>query len=252
MAERESYDLNIELLSGGIPDIAPDRVRERASELKRMHERATAAGKEIEFYEDMALLTETLSYRAGHDPLTGLLNRFLFDYELDRTWRIITREGANRNFCLFFLDLNKFKEVNDTFGHPVGDSMLQAVGMRLKTAFRPADTVCRLGGDEFAVIADLTAVQTRHDEPSEPVDPLFIARRIVESIQSTHLYLPSGAEIGVGTSVGVALGVGVGIRSSSDWYIAADTAMYKAKNNRGPLSSICIRNLDGSSSLYQL
>lgn len=95
-------------------------------------------------------IEEKISFMAQHDPLTGLPNRTLFSDRLDRALALARRE--RRNLAVMFVDLNDFKPVNDTFGHGVGDLLLQAVARRIESALRSSDTVARIGGDEFVVL----------------------------------------------------------------------------------------------------
>jgi diguanylate cyclase (GGDEF)-like protein len=112
-------------------------VGEREAELAGMYRSARDAG-------------ERLEHQATHDALTGLPNRVLFERRLDEA---IARSGDGAApVALAILDLDRFKEINDTFGHPVGDALLREVGPRLEGALRPGDMVARLGGDEFAVV----------------------------------------------------------------------------------------------------
>lgn len=95
-------------------------------------------------------LEEDLRHQAFHDVLTGLPNRALFYDRLDQAIRVSEREGTA--FALLVMDLDRFKEINDVFGHHAGDLLLQAVGPRLRAELRASDTVARLGGDEFAIL----------------------------------------------------------------------------------------------------
>ena len=112
------------------------------------------------------------------------------------------------------IDLDRFKVVNDTLGHPVGDALLQLVGKRLRAALRDDDMVCRFAGDEFAVLLP---------RPSDP----DVARRIVTVL--SRPYLIEGATASIGASVGVALGTATRHRSAS-LIRSADVALYAAKD----------------------
>lgn len=94
--------------------------------------------------------TANLEYLATHDLLTNLPNRNLFFDRLNYTLLAAQREKGS--FGLLIIDLDRFKEINDSLGHQVGDAVLKEVGLRLKRALRDSDTVARIGGDEFAVI----------------------------------------------------------------------------------------------------
>jgi diguanylate cyclase (GGDEF)-like protein len=95
-------------------------------------------------------IEEKIHFMAQHDPLTSLPNRTLFFDRLERALSLAKRE--RRNLAVMFVDLNDFKPVNDTFGHGVGDLLLQSVAHRIESALRASDTVARIGGDEFVVL----------------------------------------------------------------------------------------------------
>jgi diguanylate cyclase (GGDEF)-like protein len=155
-------------------------------------------------------------YLARHDVLTGLANRALFEERLHAAVAL-ARRGAG--FAVLCLDLDRFKAVNDTYGHPVGDSLLRAVADRLCAAVRDTDTVARLGGDEFAVILFGTA---------EAAIAASLASRIVESISRT--FELDGHQLHVGTSVGIAL-AGHDDANPVQMMKDADRALYLAKQD---------------------
>lgn len=153
-----------------------------------------------------------LEYDAYHDALTDLPNRALFRKELGRRLDAVT--GSN-SVTLLLLDLDGFKDINDTLGHDVGDSLLQAVAARLLPLRKSQELICRLGGDEFAVVSD----NLSEDES------VALADRLVEHIART--YHIGELEIKVGTCVGVA----VSDKSShpDELLKHADLALYEAK-----------------------
>ena len=161
---------------------------------------------------------ERLVHDALHDTLTGLPNRGLFMDRLDHTLKAAKRH-ANYRFAVLFIDLDRFKSINDSLGHLVGDQVLVAIGKRLVAYLRPNDTVARLGGDEFAILLD---------DIGGEADALNVSGRI-----KRDLPLPleiEGREVVVTGSVGIAL--------SADHYERADEllrdadlAMYQAKAN---------------------
>ena len=160
-------------------------------------------------------LERTLRQRAFHDALTGLPNRLLLS---DRISRSIADAGDHgHQFGLMMLDLDHFKEVNDTLGHGVGDRLLAEVASRMQAGVRACDTVARLGGDEFAIL--LPDVR-RGDDLAE------MARKILR--QFDEPFLIDGRELFVTTSIGIAL-----YPDDSDsidaLYKYADSAMYHAK-----------------------
>jgi diguanylate cyclase (GGDEF)-like protein/PAS domain S-box-containing protein len=159
--------------------------------------------------EDQAL------YLAQQDPLTGLPSRALFNQLAKHM--LATAHRAGSQLALLFMDLDHFKAVNDTYGHPVGDRLLQAVARRLRDAFRAEDLVARLGGDEFlAVLANI------HDTN----DAASAARTAIAALAPT--YLIDGFELQCAPSVGISLYPQDG--NTIDHLIqCADVAMYRAK-----------------------
>ncbi len=160
-----------------------------------------------------------IAFLAHHDPLTRLPNRILFQ---ERVQQALAQLDRGVEFAVLCLDLDRFKIVNDTLGHPVGDGLLRQVGERLQACVREGDTVARLGGDEFAIIL------LKVGGPSE-VDHL--AARIIEVVGSC--YEIDGHRIDIGTSIGIALAPADG-SASYELLKNADTALYEAKaNGRG-------------------
>jgi diguanylate cyclase (GGDEF)-like protein len=162
---------------------------------------------------------ERLTYLAQYDHLTGLVNRSLFR---DRLVQAMARsKRLEQPIGLMLLDLDRFKAVNDTFGHDMGDELLKAVSERLKACVREVDTVARMGGDEFTIILEGV---------SSEQNILVVATRITESI-ATPFEL-TGHSISIGVSIGVT------IYPHDDHPIDellkhADTAMYRAKQRGG-------------------
>jgi diguanylate cyclase (GGDEF)-like protein len=158
-----------------------------------------------------------LALQATHDALTGLPNRRLLFDRLSRALNRLSREpGA---VAVLFMDLDRFKPVNDRFGHDAGDNLLQVIAGRLQGAVRAADTVARVGGDEFVVILD--SVSSREDATR-------VAAKIVEVVaEPVEL---DGGPASVGASIGIAFS-----RNAHDDPDAllrdADAAMYLAKND---------------------
>ncbi len=162
-----------------------------------------------------------IAFMAQHDPLTELPNRVLFR---DRIQQALARLDRDVGFAVLCLDLDRFKLVNDTLGHPAGDALLRQVATRLQASVREGDSVARLGGDEFAIV--LLDVK----EPAE-VDRL--AARIIENVGSS--YEIDGHQIIIGTSIGMALAPADG-SSAAELLKKADTAMYDAKAGGGGIS----------------
>lgn len=157
---------------------------------------------------------ERIAHMAHHDALTGLANRVLFRKTLEEACRGASEEERSALLCL---DLDRFKAVNDTFGHPVGDLLLRAVTGRLLSQVAEGDTVARLGGDEFAVIR----------RKSGPRDAADLARRIVDALGRT--FELDGRRVEVGTSVGIALAPDDGAQPD-ELLGNADVALYHAKS----------------------
>ncbi len=160
---------------------------------------------------------EQLERLAYYDPLTKLPNRALYRERLEREFLHCKRSGERS--ALLFIDLDRFKQVNDTLGHDVGDDLLIAVAERINGCIRNSDTACRLGGDEFTVI--LSGITN-----SEGV--ALVAQNIIEQLQQT--FALKGHEVQIGGSIGIAL-----IPADADSYIEinkkADIAMYQAKKS---------------------
>ncbi|CAH2602408.1 protein of unknown function [Rhodovastum atsumiense] len=155
-----------------------------------------------------------IAHLAHHDALTGLPNRVLFRERLDEA---LARRGWGCAVCL--IDLDRFKEVNDTLGHPVGDALLRAVAARLQELLRETDTLARLGGDEFAVI---------QSDVDQPQDATGLARRVVEAL-GTPFEL-EGHQVVIGTSIGISLAPADGIDADA-LLKGAGMALYWAKED---------------------
>jgi diguanylate cyclase (GGDEF)-like protein len=155
---------------------------------------------------------------ALHDPLTGLPNRVLMLELLEHAFRAARRSGNPS--AVFFLDLDRFKQVNDTYGHQVGDALLVAVAQRLTGALRPGDSLARLSGDEFVVLCPDLADQSAADP---------IAARLDGEL--CRPFALSGVEVTITASIGIAF-TGRGIDEPGELLRDADLAMYRAKQNR--------------------
>ena len=159
-------------------------------------------------------LKEDLRHRATHDTLTGLANRALLRERLGEVSDTAATGGTPA--AILFLDLDDFKTVNDTFGHPAGDQLLVAVAQRLQSCCRPHDTVARLGGDEFAVLLE---------HLSTPEDAIKVVERIIGVLRQPFMVM--GQQVTSHASVGIAF-VQPGL-GPDELMRHADLAMYSAK-----------------------
>ncbi|WP_299493539.1 EAL domain-containing protein [Acaryochloris sp. IP29b_bin.137] len=195
------------------------------------HQPYRIAGSQTDITE-YYLAREQLVYDALHDALTRLPNRVLF---MDRLTQAIKQHHRHPDdqFAILFLDLDRFKIINDSLGHMIGDRLLIEVGHRLQSCLREEDTVARLGGDEFVIL--LNTIQSMDHV-------LQTAERIQQQLKQA--FAIEGHEIFTGTSIGIAL-------SSAEYQHAeellrdADTAMYRAKNlgkNRYEIFSSSMRS----------
>lgn len=161
------------------------------------------------------LAEQHLEYLANFDSLTGLPNRRLFFDRMGRS--ILNAQRQKYQVGLLYLDLDRFKEVNDSFGHAVGDLLLKETAARLTQSLRLSDTAARMGGDEFTVI--LTKIV-------EAEDAAIVAKRIIAGLASP--FSLDGHEV----SIGVSIGIGIYPLDGEDvdsLLKKADTAMYRAK-----------------------
>ena len=162
---------------------------------------------------------EHLTYLAQYDHLTGLVNRTLFR---DRVVQAMARtKRMQQPIGLMLLDLDRFKAVNDTFGHDMGDELLKSVAERLKICVREVDTVARMGGDEFTIILEGV---------SSEQNILAVATRITESIAAP--FELKGHHLSIGVSIGITI-YPQDDHSIDELLKHADTAMYRAKQQGG-------------------
>ena len=158
---------------------------------------------------------ERMSVMARRDGLTGLANRAVFVEAVDREVARMRRDGGS--FAVLYLDLDHFKDVNDTLGHPVGDLLLQAVAERMKTCIREVDTVARFGGDEFAVL---------ETNVLDPADAAALAEKLIDVIGKP--YSLAGNELRIGTSIGIDV-FGPESTDAETLLSHGDVALYRAK-----------------------
>ncbi|WP_025040629.1 putative bifunctional diguanylate cyclase/phosphodiesterase [Nitrosospira briensis] len=158
-----------------------------------------------------------LDHLAHHDVLTGLPNRMLLQDRLSYAIELARRQG--RQFAMLFMDLDRFKHINDSLGHAVGDQLLQSVARRLVRCMRHSDTVSRQGGDEFVVL--LSTIK-------HPDDAAISAQKILTALAVPHLI--GELELHVSVSIGISIYPDDG-RDAEALTKSADTAMYHAKEN---------------------
>jgi diguanylate cyclase (GGDEF)-like protein/PAS domain S-box-containing protein len=169
-------------------------------------------------------LEEQLTHQAFHDNLTGLANRALFRDRLDQV--LARAERTDRLLAILLIDLDGFKQVNDSLGHDAGDQLLQEVAQRFSSTVRSSDTVARFGGDEFALLLEDI---TKHES-------VGLTQRLLDRLAAPVTI--AGREVVLGASVGVVLHSGPG--QSEELVRDADVAMYAAKDaGRGRYEIFC-------------
>lgn len=186
------------------------RIRERTGELVKANQELLAQIVERHIAE------EKLLYEAFHDALTGLPNRALFMQRLESA--VEKAKQADYLLAVLFLDLDRFKIVNDSLGHLVGDELLVAIARRLQVCLRPGDLVARLGGDEFTILLE---------NIKDVSDAIKIAERIQQEL--TKPFYLNGHEVFTAASIGIALNDTLCDRPE-DLLRDADVTMYRAKS----------------------
>jgi diguanylate cyclase (GGDEF)-like protein len=162
--------------------------------------------------------TAALTYEATHDALTGLTNRVGIDLSIRRSIAVIA--GSNRKMAVLFIDLNKFKQLNDTLGHDAGDAVLKETANRLKAALRSDDEAFRLGGDEFVIalnnISEISRIKT-------------VVANILDEFKSPFIF--NNESIQISLSIGIAIAPD-NSTNSEEILKFSDIAMYMAKNDK--------------------
>jgi diguanylate cyclase (GGDEF)-like protein/PAS domain S-box-containing protein len=179
--------------------------------------RGRVVGAVLVFHDvsDSRAIALEMSHQAQHDFLTGLPNRLLLTDRLTQAIALSRRHG--NKVVLLFLDLDRFKPVNDSLGHAVGDQLLQSVAQRLTSCVRSSDTICRLGGDEFVVLLS----EIEHVDAAT-----HCAEKLLTAVALPHLI--GGHEVRVTLSIGISVCPDDG-RDAESMLKNADTAMYHAK-----------------------
>jgi diguanylate cyclase (GGDEF)-like protein/PAS domain S-box-containing protein len=161
------------------------------------------------------LLTDQLSFQAQHDALTGLPNRLLFQDRLSQALALAERN--QHQVAVLYMDLDRFKQINDTLGHSVGDDLLRQTASRLADCIRKSDTLARLGGDEFTVV--LT-------ELNDPQDAMRVAKKLLSTMHVP--FQVAGRELFVSISLGISIYPDDGLDGET-LMVHSDVAMYRAK-----------------------
>lgn len=176
------------------------------------------------------LLEDRLSFLAKHDELTGLPNRA---YLLDKIQSVLpSRRVDDNGIAIFMIDLDRFKEINDSLGHAIGDLLLKEVANRLRTSLRETDFLARLGGDEFSILVPAKGAER---------EAAHIAQKIVATL--TEPFELSGHECRIGASVGISLAPKDGI-DAEELLKNADLALYRSKADGGGTYHFFERYLD--------
>jgi diguanylate cyclase (GGDEF)-like protein len=177
--------------------------------------------------DELRLNNEKVEYLAHHDTLTGLANRAQLHRKIDQGSAELARSGTP--FGIFILDLDRFKEVNDSLGHPTGDALLKAVSQRLTTQLRNDDVLARLGGDEFAIIQ--SPPRAEGECVVDPKDQRYgateLATRLLKVL--TEPFLLNGHTVFIGCSIGISLAPEDGTEAE-ELMKKADLALYEAKS----------------------
>ena len=194
------------------------RVVTRNGRSIRIVDQPRKGGGWVATFEDITewqLAQEQITHMARHDALTNLPNRTLFREQLEKALRLAKRSDQLAVFCL---DLDHFKEINDSLGHPIGDALLKEVALRLGECVTEHDTVARLGGDEFAIV--------QFCSDCDPSAVSLLASHIVEKIGEP--YDIGGHQLVVGVSIGISLAPEDG-KNPDELLKKADLALYRAK-----------------------
>jgi len=207
----------------GAIGIAVTQRPERLRESRELQDRLSGISAQAAVGLENGELIDRVTYQARHDPLTGLVNRSFFAERFERTLQ--DARAASAPLGLFYVDLDKFKQVNDHFGHETGDELLRQVAERLLAAVRAHDTVARLGGDEFAIVL------------REVPDPTHVEAAVQRVTQAFALpFSIGGADFHIRASVGRAIWPYDG-EELAGLLRCADASMYTAKRAAAALAT---------------
>ena len=200
--------------------ISYDERKNAEDEVRKLNE--ALEERVLQRTRQLSSLNEELEHQTFHDALTNIPNRLLFQDRLNQATLLLQRE--KKPFAVFQVDLDRFKAINDTLGHDVGDMVLQEVARRIQGVLRETDTAARMGGDEFALllpgIGDMNAAA-------------IVAQKIVDAAASPIVI--RGHTLDVGASIGIAIAPQHG-EGGDELMRRADAAMYEAKQTRGGYS----------------
>jgi len=231
---RFEFDDKISIKGGGELVVLAELFDDMRLQLKSAIEKRDAVMQELSGFNDsleervhertqeLQMLNTKIAHEAMHDPLTGLPNRILIAEQIQQSIFHVKREKDS--LAVMMIDLNNFKDVNDTLGHPEGDKLLVNVAERLADVVRESDMVGRLGGDEFAVVAP-------HVNESDAVK---VANKILDNLQPS--FALADYTLKVGASIGIAM-YPEHARDQTSLIRLADVAMYEAKASK---SGVCV------------
>jgi diguanylate cyclase (GGDEF)-like protein len=177
---------------------------------------------------ELEVITHELTRRTLHDELTGLANRTLFWDRLSHRMSLANRRHAG--YAVIFVDLDRFKETNDTLGHGIGDQLLVDAAARIRGALRASDSAARMGGDEFLILLD---------DVGSPEEATIVANRLSAALREPYV-LGAGERI-VTASIGTVVSSNE-FKDADAVILAADSAMYEAKQ-RGPGQCVLYRGI---------